>query len=97
MNEQYFSKRTPQAIAWQVEKIINNIEKKSILVGIKSISHRSGSEVFVYTQDKDNLFAALTATLNQKGLSIQGGQYFIQTNKDIALIASLFWMNRAKH
>jgi [protein-PII] uridylyltransferase len=76
MSKQYFSKRSPQAIAWQIEKVIKNTDKQPTLVGIKSTSHRSGSEVFVYTQDKDNLFATLTSTLNQKGLSIQAANIY---------------------
>ncbi len=72
----YFAKRSPIAIAWHAKKIINSQSGEKITVGIKSMPHRSGTEVFVYTLDKENLFALLTATLNRQNLSIQAANIY---------------------
>ncbi len=80
LSRQYFAKKTANAIAWQTEKILSCQRKDQIVIGIKSTFHRSGSEVFVYTQDKENLFANLTATLNQNGLSIQAANIYTDKN-----------------
>ncbi|TQV81490.1 [protein-PII] uridylyltransferase [Aliikangiella coralliicola] len=80
LDDIYFSKRSPQAVAWQTQKILNNSSEGNFVVGIKTTPHRSGSEVFVYGEDKENLFAALTATLNQRGLSIQAANIYTDKN-----------------
>jgi len=76
LDRQYFAKRTPEAISWQLAKLLNNKQNLPTLVGIKSTPGRSSSEVFVYSKDKENLFATLTATLNQKGLSIHAANIY---------------------
>jgi [protein-PII] uridylyltransferase len=80
LDEEYFSKRSPNAIAWQMERILKKPKGQSTVIGIQSTSRRSGSEVFVFTKDKANLFATLTATLNQKGLTIQAANIYTDKN-----------------
>lgn len=80
LDQQYFAKRTANAIAWQTERILLANSKDKPVVDIKSTIHQSGSEVFVYSQDKANLFATLTTTLNQQGLSIQAANIYTDSN-----------------
>ncbi len=75
LHPQYFSKRAIKTIIWQTKSILNysteSIGAPKIVVEIKSTPQKSGSEFFVYCKDKINLFAVLTAVLNQHGLTIQ--------------------------
>lgn len=80
LDPQYFTRRKVKTIAWQTRKILSQQADKNIIVGIKSTPQRSGSEVFVYSPDKENLFAALTATLAQHGLSIQAANIYTAKN-----------------
>ncbi|TQV75531.1 [protein-PII] uridylyltransferase [Aliikangiella marina] len=80
LDPQYFTRRKVKTIAWQTGKILSQQNEKDIIVGIKSTPQRSGSEVFVYSPDKENLFAALTATLAQHGLSIQAANIYTAKN-----------------
>ncbi|MGX5173375.1 [protein-PII] uridylyltransferase [Aliikangiella sp. IMCC44653] len=72
LDSQYFSKRSASSIAWQSKLILEQQgeDNNRIVIGIKTTPQKSGSEIFVYSKDKDHLFAALTATLSQLGLSI---------------------------
>ena len=80
LDSSYFAKRTPRAIAWHATKVLQSAEvekpQERVVVGIKSTAHRSGSEVFVYAKDQENLFAVLTATLAQQNLSIQAANIY---------------------
>jgi len=80
LDAQYFVKRSPEAIAWQTSKILSAEEDQIAVVGMRPTSRRSGSEIFVYTHDKENLFAALTATLARQGLSIQAANIYTNNN-----------------
>lgn len=71
LSKQYFDKRTVGTIVWQMENILTCVSLSPIVVRIQSAQQKSGSEIFIYCKDKKNLFAVLTATLNQNGLSIQ--------------------------
>lgn len=80
LESSYFAKRTAKSICWQTELILNNQQKASPLVAIRTLTQTAGNEIFVYTVDQENLFAKLTATLNQQGLNIQAAS--IYTTKD---------------
>lgn len=79
LDSNYFAKRSVDTIVWQTQKILQQ-KDNPIVVGIKSTAQKSGSEVFVFSEDKDNLFAALTVTLAQHGLSIQAANIYTDKN-----------------
>ncbi|WP_196140539.1 [protein-PII] uridylyltransferase [Aliikangiella sp. G2MR2-5] len=87
LHSSYFAKRSPKAIAWHTEKVLKS-ENAQVTVGIKSMPHRSGTEIFVYTFDKENLFALLTATISQLNLRIQAAN--IYTDKSGRCFDSFF-------
>ncbi|MET1255164.1 [protein-PII] uridylyltransferase [Aliikangiella maris] len=76
LDDQYFAKHSVEAITWRSKKIITEKGDDNIVVGIRSTLQKSGSEIFVYSKDRDNLFAALAVTLNQQGLSIQAASIY---------------------
>ena len=80
LDDQYFAKRSANNIAWQTKNILSQKESNKVIVGIQSTPQKSGSEVFVYSPDKENLFAALTATIAQQGLSIQAANIYTDKN-----------------
>jgi len=80
LDKSFFTKRRAKNIAWLTKKILSNSDKHAVIVGIRSTQQKSGSEVFVYSPDKENLFAALTATLAQLGLSIQAANIYTDQN-----------------
>ncbi|WP_444997930.1 [protein-PII] uridylyltransferase [Aliikangiella sp. IMCC44359] len=86
LDPQYFAKHSISAIVWRTKIILETLAKNEqdtnrstndiVVVGIRSTFQQGGSEIFVYSKDQDNLFAALTATLNRLGLSIQAANIY---------------------
>lgn len=69
----YFLRNTHQQIAWHCEAILkHNKEIPLVLVGEKS--ERGGTEIFIYTKDKEKLFATVAAQLDRKNLNIYDAQ-----------------------
>ncbi len=64
----YFLRTVPEDIVWQTRAILKNDEVEPRLVKLRQI--RGGTEVFVYTRDRDYLFAATTAIFNALELNV---------------------------
>lgn len=68
----YFLRYSAAEIAWHTAAIHEFGEAaKRPLVLIDPISSRGGTEVFVYTRDRDHIFALTVKALSQLGLDIQ--------------------------
>lgn len=80
LHDSYFAKRSVKSICWQTEIILNADKSEETLVAIRPVSQDSGSEIFIYTKDQENLFATLTTTINRQCLSIEAANIF--TTKD---------------
>ncbi|EAR21499.1 [protein-PII] uridylyltransferase [Nitrococcus mobilis] len=68
----YFLRYSAAEIAWHtaaIHKLGGAAQRPLIL--IDPISTRGGTEVFVYTRDRDHIFALTVTALNQLGLDIQ--------------------------
>jgi [protein-PII] uridylyltransferase len=65
----YFLRYAPEQIAWHTQHILTH-DKTEPLVLISSLPYRGGTEVFVYTKSKANIFASIVNTLGAKRLSI---------------------------
>jgi [protein-PII] uridylyltransferase len=66
----YFLHNSPDEIAWQARQIISIDRNELPLVAIRPVTARGGTEIFIYTPDRPNLFGLTTALLDQLGLSI---------------------------
>jgi len=75
----YFLRYSPEQIAWHSRHMISH-DKENPLVLISEKPYRGGTEVFVYTKDRINLFATTAALLGMKKLSIHDAK--ILTSKD---------------
>ncbi|WP_371372748.1 [protein-PII] uridylyltransferase [Thalassotalea aquiviva] len=75
----YFLRYTPEQISWHTRHILTH-DKRKPLVLISEKPFRGGTEVFVFTKDRQNIFATIVACLGAKRLSIHDAK--ILTSKD---------------
>jgi [protein-PII] uridylyltransferase len=76
----YFLHNSPDEIAWQTRMVMRTPADALPLVAIRPVTARGGTEIFIYTKDRKNLFARTTALLDQCGLSIMDAR--IMTTDD---------------
>ncbi len=70
LDDEYFLRHTPGEIIWHARQITAAGPGELPLVSLRPETERGGSEIFVYTADRDYLFAIMTRTLDQLGLDI---------------------------
>ncbi len=71
LNADYFLRHSAEEIAWQTRSILDKPESNDeAMVRAWGRTHRGGTEIFVYAQDHESLFATITASLEQLGLNI---------------------------
>ncbi|THB66558.1 MAG: [protein-PII] uridylyltransferase [Gammaproteobacteria bacterium] len=68
--EEYFLRYTPKEIAWQVQGIAETAEEQLPLVMIESSGFRGGTELFIYSHDRPNMFALVCSVLDQLRLVV---------------------------
>ncbi|SEK82946.1 UTP--GlnB (protein PII) uridylyltransferase, GlnD [Colwellia chukchiensis] len=74
----YFLRYAPEQIAWHFRHILAHDKTKPLVI-ISPKPYRGGTEVFVYTKDKPNIFFNIVSLLGAKKLSIHDAK--ITTNK----------------
>ena len=67
-NEDYFLRHSPEEIAWHTCAI--NSSQEPPLVMLKDDPQRGATNIFIYTQDQDYLFATMTKLIDEMGLNI---------------------------
>jgi len=65
----YFLYYSAEEIVWQTQQVLGEAAELP-LVRVRARPDRGCTEVFLYSRDQDNLFAATTATLDQLDLNI---------------------------
>lgn len=86
LGDDYFLRDPARDIAWHTESIIRH-HGTGPLVTIREVVNRQfegGTQIFVYAQDKEYLFAATVAALDQLNLSIQDAR-IITSNSGYSL------------
>ena len=68
--EESFLRYRPEQIAWQTAAIANHDAASGALVRVNPLGVRGTSEVFVYSPDRDGLFATITAVLDRAQLNV---------------------------
>ncbi len=68
--EESFLRYRPEQIAWQTEAIAAHAHAREALVKVNPLGVRGTSEVFVYSPDRDGLFATITAVLDRAQLNV---------------------------
>ncbi len=82
----YFLHNSPDEIAWQTRTLLGAADDVLPLVAIRPLTHRGGTEIFIYTQDREHLFARTTALLDRWGMSIMDAR-IMTTDDGMALNA----------
>ncbi len=73
LGDDYFLRNNANDIAWHTQAIIEHGNKATPLVLIQEtneLKYEGGTKIFIYTQDKHNLFAATVAVLDTLHLNI---------------------------
>lgn len=68
--EESFLRYRAEQIAWQTEAIAAHARAREALVKVNPLGVRGTSEVFVYSPDRDGLFATITAVLDRAQLNV---------------------------
>ncbi len=77
----YFLRYRPDEVAWHTAAIhAAGSAAHEPLVLVNASAHRGGTEVFIYTRDRDNVFALAVSALDQLGLDIQDARIITTTN-----------------
>ena len=70
LDDDYFLRHSSDEIAWHSKTIIHHGEVTLPLIAMRSDSRHGGTKVFIYTRDKENLFANTVMALDQLNLNI---------------------------
>lgn len=73
LSDDYFLRESPEDIAWHTPAILNHHTDNEPLILIKKNHSRQfegATQIFIYSRDMPNLFAATVAVLDQQGLSV---------------------------
>ena len=70
LGNDYFLRYAPDEIAWHTRAITSAKDTSNTIVAIREKTLRGGSEIFIYTEDKKNLFSRTAWTLDRLGLNV---------------------------
>ncbi len=84
LEDEYFLRYSDEEVMRHTQAILEQSNKDDIVVKIHQYSARGATEIFVYCNDRNYLFAHITATLAKLGLSIAHAR-IITSNKGHAL------------
>ncbi|MGB1238889.1 MAG: [protein-PII] uridylyltransferase [Pseudomonadales bacterium] len=78
ITDEYFIHESAKNIAWHTNAVLNH-QSNTPLVLIQKTSlraHEGASEIFIYSKNADDLFAATVATFDQLSLSVQDARIY---------------------
>ena len=84
VDEDYFLRHNSDEIAWHTEGILKHKNKSDPLVLVMKKSSRGGSLIFVYMNDRKNIFATTTRAIEKLGLTVVDAK-IITNRKDFTL------------
>ncbi|NOX08269.1 MAG: [protein-PII] uridylyltransferase [Gammaproteobacteria bacterium] len=70
LNDEYFVRNTAEQICWQTMTLIKHKGSNEPLVDFRHDSERGGTEIFIYTKNRDGLFTITAHQLDQLCLTI---------------------------
>jgi [protein-PII] uridylyltransferase len=86
IGDDYFLRETSQSIAEHTKAIIEHNKPNEPLILIRQTSHRvfeGATEIFIYSQDITNLFAATVAAMDQLHLNIQDARIIVTDSGEV--------------
>jgi len=78
-SEDYFIYHSPDEIIWHTQMLLNKEESPPITHG--RINQRGEAEIFIYSKERDNLFATIVSSLEQLGLNIADAKINLTNNQ----------------
>jgi [protein-PII] uridylyltransferase len=70
LNLEYFLQNTPDELSWHSQQILTIDDAELPLVKLRPSNRRGCDEIFICTNNRDNLFGRATALIDQAGLNI---------------------------
>ena len=79
-NDDYFLRHTDNEIAWHTQLTIDTLNDNKSQVHIRQLIRRGCTEIFIYSQDRNYLFANITAALHKLNLSVLDARIITSNN-----------------
>ena len=70
LEEDYFLRHSDDEVVRQVNAIFNRASEEDVVVSIHQYSARGATEIFIYCNDRNYLFAHIVSTLSRLGLGV---------------------------
>lgn len=86
IGDDYFLRETAQSIAEHTKAILEHTKADEPLILIRQTSHRvfeGATEIFIYSKDIKNLFAATVAAMDQLHLNIQDARIIVTDSGEV--------------
>jgi len=80
LDDDYFLHSSPDEIYWQTLKVMQEQTRQRPVIEIRKESRRGGTEIFICTDDRENVFSVMTILLAQQGLKILSAKIFSAGN-----------------
>ena len=84
LGDDYFLRHTASDVAWHTEAIVQHNDRHGPLVLIKETAQREfegATQIFIYTPEQNDLFAATVSAMDQLNLSIQDARIITSTSQ----------------
>jgi len=76
LGNEYFLRYDADEICWHTRDILQASEDDLPLILCRRASQRGGTEIFIYTHNRRNLFATITLVLEQQGINVVDARIF---------------------
>ncbi len=76
LGNEYFLRYDADDISWHTRDILHAHKEDLPLILCRRASQRGGTEIFIYTHNRRNLFATITLVLEQKGMNVVDARIF---------------------
>ena len=80
LSDDYFLRHTDNEIAWHTQLTIDTLDEDKNQVHIRQLVRRGCTEIFIYSQDRNYLFANITAALQKLNLSVLDARIITSNN-----------------
>ncbi len=95
LDDEYFLRHSDEEVMRHTQAVLNNQNEKQVVINIHQYSARGATEIFVYCDDRNHLFAHITFALVKIGLTIAHAR-IITSKKGHALDTFLVLDNNGK-
>lgn len=80
LDDDYFIFSNPDEIIWQSQKVLQSDVINKPVIEIRKETRRGGTEIFICTDDRENVFSTMTILLAQQGLKILSARIYSAAN-----------------